>query len=115
MIAYTWNGSLQVISPEGGDPRLLASSRGRPELPAAVWPAWSRDSKTVYYKANDSEGRASFWSIPAAGGNPSLLVKFDVPSRNSRLPWFASDGRRFFFTVTENESDVWVLDLLTDK
>jgi hypothetical protein len=41
-----------------------------------------------------------------------LLVKFDDPSRRSLRREFATDGRRFYFTVARDEADVWSLELL---
>jgi len=55
--------------------------------------------------------RSSFWSIPAAGGTPRLLTEFDDPRFQSRRNEFDSDGDRFFFTVGNHESDIWVMDL----
>jgi len=79
------------------------------------YPAWSSDSRTVYYKAEDQEGRLSFRSVPVSGGEPKLLVQFDDPSRMSFRPEFTTDGRRLFFTLTEPESDVWVMELAPDS
>ena len=50
-------------------------------------------------------------SVPASGGEPKLLVTFDDPSRPSVRYEFATDGERFFFTLAEYESDVWVMEL----
>jgi serine/threonine protein kinase len=115
LIAYISGNSLRVISPEGGDPKVLVSSEDPTILPVPVFPAWSLDGQTVYYKAHDSEGNSSFWSIPAMGGTPQLLVRFDNPSRKSIRPEFDTDGFRFFFTLTENQSDIWVMDLIIEE
>ena len=68
---------------------------------------WAPDGRTIYYKALDAEGRTSFWSIAAEGGDPRLLVRFEDPLRPSPRAEFATDGRRLYFTVSERESDVW--------
>jgi hypothetical protein len=75
--------------------------------------AWSPDGGTVYFKAFDAEGRASFWAVPSAGGAPRLLVRFDDPARQSSREELATDGTRFFFTVGQPESDVWTMELGT--
>ncbi len=80
-----------------------------------VFPEWSSDGQTVYYKAVDSEGTASFWSVPVAGGTPQLLVRFDDPSRRSNRLEFTTDGERFFFTIGRQESDVWLMELLPPR
>jgi hypothetical protein len=38
-------------------------------------------------------------------------VRFDHPTRQSTRPEFAADGRRLYFTLSERESDVWVMEL----
>jgi len=76
-----------------------------------VFPAWSPDGKTLYYKAMDTKFRASFWSIPVSGGSPKLLVRFDDPSLNSVRVEFVTDGSSFYFTLTDSESDIWIMGL----
>ncbi len=114
-IAYYSSGSLKIIPPEGGDSRVLVSAADPAISADPVYPAWSPDGQTMYYKALDAESRASFWSIPVSGGTPKLLVRFDDPSRKSIRPEFTSDGTSFFFTLTENRSDLWVMDLQIEK
>ena len=65
----------------------------------------------VYFKAADEERRASIWAVPATGGTPRLLVQFDDPARPSLRREFATDGVRFFFTIAQDESDIWVADV----
>ncbi|MBI4552126.1 MAG: PD40 domain-containing protein [Candidatus Latescibacteria bacterium] len=100
-----------MIPPAGGKARLLVQGGGLQSLPSPKSPAWSPDSQTIYYKAVDSEGRSSFWAIPVAGGEPRLLVRFDDPARRVSRQEFTTDGQRFFFTLREQESDVWVMEL----
>jgi Tol biopolymer transport system component/tRNA A-37 threonylcarbamoyl transferase component Bud32 len=107
--------SVRVIPPEGGDSRVLVSSRDPDVIPFPRFQEWSADSQTVYYKAYYADGRSSFWSVPVAGGKPKLLVRFDDAHRKSLRIEFATDGSRLFFTLTDNKSDIWVMDLLRDK
>ncbi len=115
LIAYASDTGLLVISPEGGEPRILVSSHDPANVPVPRFPEWSRDGRVVYYKASDAEGHSSFWSVPALGGKPKLLVRFDSPSRKSIRPEFSTDGFHFFFTLTENKSDIWVMDLIIEE
>jgi Tol biopolymer transport system component len=69
------------------------------------------DGRTIYYKAFNAAGHSSLWSVAASGGPPRLLVRFDDPSRPSSRPEFTTDGRRFYFTVTERLSDIWSMEL----
>jgi len=114
-IAYISGVSLRVISAEGGEPRTLVDSQDPAVLPSPSFPAWSKDSRTVYYVAYDTERHANFWSVPVSGGKPKLLVKFDDLSRQSSRVEFASDGERFYFTLAKYESDIWVADLSLTK
>jgi Tol biopolymer transport system component/serine/threonine protein kinase len=115
LIAYTWGASLRVISPEGGDPRILVSSDDPATIPAPRFPEWSDDGRTIYYKGYNTEGVSSFWSVPTVGGEPKLLVRFDDTLRKSIRMEFATDGSHLFFTLTDNKSDLWVVDLIIEE
>lgn len=49
--------------------------------------------------------------LSRGGGEPELLVHFEDPERPSIRSEWASDGKRFYFTLTEHEGDVWVMEL----
>jgi serine/threonine-protein kinase len=110
LIAYCTDGQLWVIAPDGTGDRLLVAPRSTGD-PEPTYPVWSRDSRVVYYKAYDRERESTIWAVPAAGGSPRLLVRFDVPSRRSLRREFATDGKRFYFTVANDESDLWSMEL----
>ena len=110
LIAYCVRGELRVIAPDGTGQRVIVpASEGRPE---PFYPIWSRDSQTIYYKAYDAALATSIWEVPVTGGPPRLLVTFDDPSRRSLRREFATDGKRFYFTIANDESDLWTLQLL---
>ncbi len=113
-IAYTGARGLRLIPSEGGNPRILVESQD-PDLLPPSFPAWARDSRTVYYLAYGVDRRASFWSVPVTGGQPKLLVKFDDPSRQMSRIEFATDGEKFYFTLAKFESDIWVADLSVSR
>ncbi len=115
LIAYNYAGSLRIISPEGGDPTVLVRSQDPATTPTPEFADWSPDGRTVYYKAYDAEGRSSIWSVQVAGWTPKLLVRFDDPSRPSNRDEFATDGQRFFFTIGEHQSDIWLMELLRGR
>jgi serine/threonine protein kinase len=56
-------------------------------------------------------GRASFWYQPLTGGRPKLLVRFDDYTRQSFRSNFAVGAGRFFFTINDRQSDVWLADV----
>ncbi|MFL5582584.1 MAG: protein kinase domain-containing protein [Gemmatimonadaceae bacterium] len=103
------DGRIGVVPADSGTPRdLYVPGDGDPPAELAVFAASGRE---LYFKSHDASGRASFWSIPAAGGRPRLLVRFDDPARSSNRFDFASDGKRFYFTLEDRQSDVWVAEV----
>jgi Tol biopolymer transport system component len=77
-----------------------------------AYPIWSPHGRTIYYRAYDSDRLSSIWAVDVDGGTPRLLVRFDDPSRRSLRREFATDGRRFYFTIARDESDIRALELL---
>jgi Tol biopolymer transport system component len=71
---------------------------------------WAPDGRTFYFKSHDSQGRASIWSV-VEGQRPRLLVRFPNPDRPSNRLDFATDGKRFYFTLEDRESDVFVAEV----
>jgi len=109
-IAFNANGELRLIAPDGtGERTLLKWAAPDPE---PSFPIWSQDSQTIYYKAYDENRNSAIWSIPVTGGSPRLLVRFDDPDRRSLRREFATDGRRLYFTIARDESDIWTMELL---
>ncbi len=100
---------LMIVSPDGGPARrVFYASPDGPTLGAA---RWGRDSRTLYFKAHDAQGRASFWAVSAAGGRPRLLARFTDPERPSYRDEFGTDGKRLYFASEERRSDIWVATL----
>ena len=111
LIAYCVRGNLNVIAPDGTGQRVVV--RDSPGQPRPSYPIWSRDSRTIYYKAYDAQLQTSIWSVPVDGGEPQLLVTFDDPNRRSLRREFATDGQRFYFTIASDESDIWAMELIS--
>ena len=84
-------------------------------MPTPIFPEWSADGRMVYYKAYNTEGDSSFWSVPAVGGKPKLLVRFNDSLRKSLRIEYTTDGSSLFFTLTDNQSDIWVMDLIYEE
>jgi Tol biopolymer transport system component len=106
------DGRIGLVSVDSGRGRprdVYAPDNGDPLAELAVFAASGRE---LYFKSHDAEGRASFWSIPATGGRPLLLVRFDDPAWSSNRFDFASDGKRFYFTAEDRQGDVWIAQVV---
>jgi eukaryotic-like serine/threonine-protein kinase len=110
LIAYCSGGELLVIAPDGSGHRVIVSAASG--LPRPSYPIWSDDSRTIYYKAYDANLQTSIWAVRLDGSPPRLLVTFDDPARRSLRREFATDGRRFYFTIASDESDLWAMQLI---
>jgi serine/threonine-protein kinase len=111
--------TIAFVSPTDGRIALVPSDSGLARTlyvpgagdPPAELALFARNGRELYFKSHDSRGRASFWSIPVSGGHPRRLVRFDDPAWSSNRFDFATDGRRFYFTVEDRQSDVWVAEI----
>jgi Tol biopolymer transport system component len=103
------DGRIGVVPADSGAPRdLYVPGDGDPLAELAVFAASGRE---LYFKSHDAYGRASLWSIPLTGWRPRLLGRFDDPVWSCNRFDFASDGTRFYFTVEDRQSDVWVAEV----
>ena len=100
-----------VVQAEGGEQRMLYAPRPGTTDPAVERVEWSPDGRTIYFKSLDAVGRASLWKLSPSGGRPQLLVRFDDPTRPSSRPDFATDGKFFYFTVEDRQSDIAVAEI----
>jgi Tol biopolymer transport system component len=110
-IAYVADGGVHVVPVTGGRARVLVRSSNPAEVPEPDFVYWSRDSRTVFFKAYDDQYRSSIWSVPLAGGRPRLLLQFKDLTRPSQRREFAVDDKMLYFTIAEPESDVWLMEL----
>ena len=102
--------SVAVIPVDNGPARIVMDA-SKPGMPSSERLAWSADGRTIYFKSHDARGRASFWSVPAAGGAPREIVRFDDPARPSYRPQWALGPGRMYFAVEDRQSDVWVMEV----
>jgi TolB protein len=110
VIAYHTADGIGLLDPAGGPPRLLVANAA--DGTEAFYAAWAPDGRTLYYLARSGQG----WmirAIPRTGGRSRIVVRFDDPARQPAAYGFATDGRRFYFTLGSHEADAWVLDLET--
>jgi Tol biopolymer transport system component len=102
-IAYRNPTGVAVVPVTGGESRQLADF--------GYFPRWSKDGETIYFKRDQPDVHFGIWSVPVRGGQPKMLVRFDDPERQPLRPEWSTDGQNFYFTLTEFEADVWVMEL----
>lgn len=101
--------TLHVVRVDGSQKRLLFDGHSLGLTPQQI--AFASDPNVLYFDAVERDGRHAFYSLPLRGGSPRLLFRFDDPARQPRRPEFDTDGKRLFFTLATDESDVWVMKL----
>jgi len=110
LVAFANVGAVRVMGPDGEAVRTLVP-RGQGTAPQALYVDWSEDGRTIYYLALDPAERATIWSVPASGGPPKLLVRFDDPTREWHRFGFKVRLGRFYFTVGDRQSDLWMAEV----
>jgi Tol biopolymer transport system component len=110
-ISYAIRGAIEVLPIDSRLPRLVYEPATPGVDPAARSVQVGPDTRTLYFKSHDDHGRASFWSIPVAGGKPRRLITLDDPARPSSRSEFAVDGERLYFAIEDRRSNIWVTDV----
>jgi serine/threonine-protein kinase len=101
-----------VVPATGGTPRILARGGGPTREPRPERIIWSDDSKSLYYRAIDSDDVATIWSVAVAGGPPRLLVRFDDPSRPTSVrARFAVVNGHVYERMAHHESTLGIAQL----
>ena len=103
-------GVVEVVSPESGAVRVVYAPAPNSDEPKAEDVLVSDDGRTFYFKARDEDGRSQIWSVPVAGGRPRLLVEFG--ERPSTRPDLGAGQGRFYFTLDERRSNIWLADVV---
>jgi eukaryotic-like serine/threonine-protein kinase len=76
------------------------------------WPEWSEDGKTIYFRDAGNEGTPGIYGVPASGGTPRLLVRFDDPGQSVLTASVPARNGLFYLSVGEIESDIYLMDLV---
>jgi serine/threonine-protein kinase len=107
-LIWVQRGNLMAYS-TGGKPRVLATGKqlGGVLTTTALGP----DPSVVYARLIDSAGVHSFYAVPVKGGPPRLVLRLEDSARRPARIIFSTDNRELYFTVTEAESDLWVVTL----
>ena len=102
---------IELIGPESGAARTLYTAVDTLRDPIVGRAEFAGDGAGVYFKSHDAMGRASIWYQRLTGGRPTMLVRFDDFARQSYRSNFSAGAGRFFFTINDRQSDVWVAEL----
>jgi Tol biopolymer transport system component len=87
-LAFFADGKLKKIDLRGGSPQVLA------EAPTGRGGCWSADDVIIF----SPKIRSAILSIPAAGGAPKPVTRFDEKTETThRWPRFLPDGRHFLY------------------
>jgi serine/threonine protein kinase len=86
--------SLKRIDVDGGPAQTLAP------VPAGRGGTWNRDATILFGSAN-----APLYRVPATGGTPQVLTRFEQGAISHRFPQFLPDGRHFLFYVRHPSPD----------
>ena len=76
-----------------------------------MWPAWSPDSRMVYYGTSDSLGRFTINAASVTGGNTRVVAYANDPTAQGYRYGLAVRSNRFYFPLMSRKADVWVADL----
>lgn len=112
LIACPSRGGLVVLPAAGGPARLLVpASNPTFNAQSAPQPAWSPDSRLIYYLTADSAGVYGITVVSVTGGAARVVVRFDDPTRPWHRYGFVLHGGRFYFTLGDLQSDIWVAEI----
>jgi Tol biopolymer transport system component/tRNA A-37 threonylcarbamoyl transferase component Bud32 len=107
-VAYDTARGLVVGSTADDRIRTLVPRSGLEE--AIGNPIWAEDRRSVLISYRHA-GQAQVREIPVSGGSPRELVRFDGPVERSGKGIMVERGGQLYFTLGENESDLWVVEL----
>src|SRR5262249_25573690 len=93
-IAFFANGKLRKIDSSGGTSQTIC------EAPIGRGGSWNRDGVIVFAPRN----RTALYRVPAGGGEPEPLTKFEGEEGSHRWPVFLPDGRHFLFVALGGSS-----------
>jgi Tol biopolymer transport system component len=106
--------ALEIVPVAGGKTRVVLTIRDPASdvAPSTDDYGWSADGQIVYFLGRDPrDGSLGVWQVPVAGGAPRPVARFDDPVRPWHRDGFRVHGKRFYFTVGDEQSDLWMADV----
>ena len=79
-------------------------------LQSVFRPKFSPDGSRIYLLGRHEDGSEGVWWIPAHGGEATKVVALDAPSVTV-FGFLTVGPENLNLTITEYESDIWVMDL----
>jgi Tol biopolymer transport system component len=107
--------SLVIVPAAGGASRVIVPQSDL-AVGSAVSYKWSEDGRFIFYLSQNPADRSTgIWRVPAAGGASRLVVRFDDLSRPWHRGGFRVRGGRFYFTLGDQQSDIWMTDVVGSR
>jgi Tol biopolymer transport system component/tRNA A-37 threonylcarbamoyl transferase component Bud32 len=112
LLAFTSSiigGGIEVVPADSGTARLLfdPSQASSPYAQVAQWAS----NDVVLFTSPDATGNFLIYSVPAKGGAPALLLRFDPVLHPAYLGTFFVRNGRLFFDSEDRQSDIWIIDV----
>jgi hypothetical protein len=101
-----------VITPDGRTSRVVADPARVGDRPLRR-PQWDPFESIIYARTDEPGGGGAIWRLGLNGGTPRAVLRFDDRDRPSFRDDFTTDGDRLYFTVSQFESSLWLIDLTT--
>jgi TolB protein len=100
------SGKMLITSPDGDSLGIL---HGEGQLPGeTIFPVWADDGRWLYY-LDASASNIIAWAV--GSDTPRVVVRFDDPTRPWHRYGFRVRRGRFYFTIGDLQSDLWVARL----
>ncbi len=108
-IVYDMGNAIGVVTLTGEDTQILDGAAA--DFVGVSKPDWSLDGRSIYFSALRTDGSQGLYSVPPAGGEPRLLVRYDDSAKQVFIWGFSVGDGKVYLTVSEFESDIYVMDL----
>ena len=110
-VAYGTAKGLVIAPADGGPSHVLVEEEKLGGGVAGI--AWTRNPSMIYVSAVQTQGSIRSTRIYATSlsGGDLRTVFIEDPNRPLGNPYFTTDGKRLYFTLTTREGDIGVLEI----